>query len=283
MGPPPNKDKLILLKIVYQLQNELKITNRIKNKEIKNFYEIYKLKINGKMIATHLNILTYDSAFRDSIVQYYFPEEADEITFDADKSIDIKDEKDLWKVIKNVIDNDFRRIIEKRRLIEPFWDGKRTIKYNGEKITIPRMPKTEPKVQPTIHTLLMLLLEKHGIQISRENDEGIGLLDFRCYFTTNKRIPLNVIIEFKLSHHKRIKHGIRKQIIDYLDAVDSKSGIFMVLWFKDEKGKYFKEPKESDLGKTLEWLREECLKLEEKEYSIAPFVFDVSVRPSASK
>ena len=58
---------------------------------------------------------------------------------------------------------------------------------------------------------------------------------------------------------------------------------FVLMWFKDEKGKYFSEPKTQDLAATRSFLNGLASKPENKDHVIEARVIDCSIRPSASK
>ena len=117
-----------------------------------------------------------------------------------------------------------------------------------------------------------------------ESDEGIGTIDFRCLYTTKDGDGISVGIEFKLAHHKEIREGIRKQLPAYLKAIRSTSGIFSVMWFKDQEEKYFKKPRAHQKNDTIEWLKDEAIKVSDKNnIKIISFLIDASIKPSASK
>ena len=75
----------------------------------------------------------------------------------------------------------------------------------------------------------------------RESHEGVGTLDFKCLYTTPAGVAISIGIEFKLAHHKKLKHGVHVQLPSYLRSMRSKTGIFAVMWFKNETGT-FAEP-----------------------------------------
>ena len=164
---------------------------------------------------------------------------------------------------------------------EAFWDGHRKIKHEDNEIKVPRSPKGETKIQPTLHVILDLALSPLGIHVIRESDEGIGSLDFRFSYTTKDRAPLTVGVEFKVAHHKEIKKGIQNQLPAYLKAIRSTSSVFVVMWFKD--GKYFGDPKSHEREDMEKWILEQASIIsKEKEINISAFLLDASIRPSAS-
>lgn len=137
------------------------------------------------------------------------------------------------------------------------------------------------KIQPTLHVILDMALRPFGIHVLRESDEGIGLLYFSFLYTNKDNIPFSIGIEFKVAHHKKIKHGINRQLPAYLKSIRSQCGSFVVMWFKDKK--YFKEPENRNLEQMTEWLKEEAQKVSaEFDITVVSKVIDASIRPSAS-
>lgn len=195
----------------------------------------------------------------------------------------VESETDLLKVISNVI-AELKHHVEDRRWIEAFWDDEREVKVNGEKIKILASPKKEPKIQPTLEVFFKHRLDCLGIHVSREPDEGIGHLDFKFMYTTEKRIPLLICAEFKLAHNPKLEHGITKQLPSYLRANSSTSGIFFVMWFKDQKGKFFDKPTEQNKLQMIEFIEDKIKNTKHVEgIDIESFLIDASKKPSASK
>ncbi|MDD5025520.1 MAG: hypothetical protein PHN79_10515 [Methanoregula sp.] len=95
----------------------------------------------------------------------------------------------------------------------------------------------------TFHILFEILLGPVGIHTTRESNEGIGNVDFKFMFTTSNQVPLKVLSELKLAHNQKSKHGLTSQLPAYLMSDRAKFGIFIVMWFKDEKNEFFKKPK----------------------------------------
>ena len=55
-----------------------------------------------------------------------------------------------------------------------------------------------------------------GIQVERETNEGVGLLDFKCLYTTKDRIPLILIYSEK--------YGVLSQAREREQFLKSRSG-----------------------------------------------------------
>lgn len=209
--------------------------------------------------------------------------EKNSYTKPVDTNQTIESEDDLLQTICNAI-AEIKQWIEDRREIQPYWDEARKIRIANEEREIPATPKNEKNIQPTLGRFFVHRLLPLGIQTIRESDEGIGILDFKFLLTTKENIPLNVCAEFKLAHHERLEHGLTKQLPLYLKASPSKSGVFLVMWFKDENGIYFREPSNKNKSEMLKYLEEKVKDINEKEgFTIKSILIDASKRPPASK
>ena len=289
-GVPDNQEKVKAIVVINRLLSSLNIPNerKLKYEDITVFSEVYFRKGNNAPILTKISALASKIAYKNAVEEYYLSNfDKTEIQnsiekvrdFSTDK--DLSNEKDLFDVVSKTIEEVLVHHIENRRWIEPFWDGERKIRLNGEEHIIPRVPKAETKIQPTLHVILDMALRPFGIHVLRESDEGIGLLDFRFLYTNKDNIPISIGTEFKVAHHKKIKHGINRQLPAYLKSIQSKYGSFVVMWFKDKK--YFKEPKTRNLEQMTEWLKEEAQKVStELDITVLSRVIDASIRPSAS-
>lgn len=200
----------------------------------------------------------------------------------VDKIQIIESESDFLKTIYNTI-SQFKYYIEDTNWIDAFWDGDVEVEIDGKKHKIPATPKNETKIQPTIYVFFRHSLNPLGIHVLRETDEGIGKLDFKFLITIRGNIPLNVCAEFKLAHNEQLEHGLTTQLPLYLKASPSRSGIFLVMWFKDEKGKYFNRPANKTKSQVLKFIEEIVREInEKKEFKIESVLIDASKKPSAS-
>ncbi|MDY0128941.1 MAG: retron St85 family RNA-directed DNA polymerase [Methanosarcina vacuolata] len=194
----------------------------------------------------------------------------------------IESESDFLDAIFNTI-SQFKHYVEDTSWIDAFWDGDVEVEIEGEKHKIPATPKNETKIQPTIYVFFRHDLNPLGIHVLRETDEGIGKLDFKFLTTIKGNIPLNVCAEFKLAHNERLEHGLTTQLPLYLKASPSKSGIFLVMWFKDEMGKYFNRPANKNKSEMLQFIEKLVKEINEKEeFKIESVLIDASKKPSAS-
>jgi len=195
---------------------------------------------------------------------------------------DVKSETDLLKVVSSAI-AELKHCVENKRWTQAFWDDEREIEVNGTKIKIPASPKRETKIQPTLGIFFEHRLNHLGIHVSRETDEGIGYLDFKFMITTENRIPLLICAEFKLAHNKKLEHGITKQLPSYLRSNSSTSGIFFVMWFKDEEEKYFDKPTNQNKVQMIEFIEDKIREIKHVEgINIESFLIDASKKSSAS-
>lgn len=266
IGPPYNEDKINALIILNRLFKN-KILN-ITYEDVTVFSESYFMKKDGKHFLTRLNFFTSRYAFRDAISEYYFGCKFSEIPLKQSIK-EIINEEDLSKEIMDAIDS-IKHHIENRHWTDPFWDNSN--------------PKIETEIQPTLHVLFDIILDPFGITVVRETDEGVGNLDFRFIYTTKEKNAISVSAEFKLAHNMKIKHGLTIQLPAYLLANKSKSGIFVVMWFKDETGKHFKKPKKYSKSGLINYLENTSKTLyEDKEFKIKTILIDASIRSPASK
>ena len=198
----------------------------------------------------------------------------------VDKTIESED--DLLKAIYTTF-KELKHYIEDRSWTEPFWDDAREVEVDGKKCPVLARPKHESKIQPTLHVFFNRSLSPLGVHVLRETDEGVGILDFKFLVTIKGNIPVNVCVEFKLAHNKKLEHGLTTQLPLYLKASPSNSGIFFVMWFKDEKGMYFNEPTKQNKSEMLKSLEEAIKEINENEdFKIESILIDASKKPSAS-
>lgn len=193
----------------------------------------------------------------------------------------INSEGDFLQAISDTI-GELKCFIEDKRWIQPFWNDARKVMLDGKEHHIPAYPKRETSIQPTLHIFFDRRLIPLGIHTIRESDEGVGKLDFK-FLITIKGIPFNVCTEFKIAHNYKLEQGLNIQLPLYLKACNSNSGIFLVMWFKDEKGNYFKEPTNKSKSEMIKYLETTVKEINKKEeFKIQSILIDASKKPSAS-
>lgn len=289
-GSPDNQEKIKAIIIVNRLLSLLGLPNgrKLKYEDITVFSETYFKKGNYSPVLIKINALVSKDAYKDAVEEYYLSsfgkaeiQKSIIKVQDFSRGKDLSNEKALFDVVNETIEVFLVHYIENRRWIEPFWDGERKVRIKDEEHVIPRIPKKETKIQPTLQVIFDIALRPLGIHVLRESDEGVGRLDFRFLYTNKNNTPISVAVEFKIAHHKKIKHGITRQLPAYLRSIRSKHGSFVVMWFKDNK--YFKKPENRNLKQMTEWLIEEAEKIsEELDITILPKVINASIQPSAS-
>jgi hypothetical protein len=90
-------------------------------------------------------------------------------------------------------------------------------------------------------------------------------------------------VTHKLAHHKEVKAGVTRQLPRYMDSIPCSHGVFIIMWFKDDSGRYFGDPKTNTLDETREFISKLAAKPKNAAHVITSRVIDCSVRPSASK
>ena len=247
------------------------------------FIENYFSKHDSQLICQKISFFASNNAYKNAI-EYFFGSGSKEQICDIIEKQNIPEiltEIDLLEYILQIL-NIIAHPIENRRWIDPFWDGKRKEKIDEKYVEIPNKPKIETQIQPTLYVLFCFLLDPR-ITVDRETEEGAGKLDFKFRYTMSNKEQLIICLEFKLAHHKKIKEGLTKQLPAYLKANKSTVGIFTVMWFKDEKCIFFKEPVNRTKVQMLEFLEETSNDIYRNEgFNIKTFMIDASIKKSAS-
>ena len=295
LGYPKDEDKVhVLLALNHSLKESGLGQNMraISYNDVTMFLTRYFRKALGlgQPVLERFVALAAENAFRNAVVEHFLGGRSwsmlERIASVADEvsGRPFSSSKDLLVAVAEVIRRGIKFHVEDRRWIEPFWDGKREIEVEGSKLPVPAAPKPETEIQPTLFVLLYEALLSMGVQVVRETHEGIGALDFRCLYTSPGGQALSVPIEIKLAHHKQLKKGLTRQLPAYVNACKSDVGIFVVFWFKDAKGRFFKKPKNRNREQMMEWLQGEAEALRDiVGFEIVPIVIDASVRTSASR
>jgi hypothetical protein len=256
--------------------------------DITNFVEQYFRKGDPQTspLYQHLFLLDSRNAFKEAIIDYLGDDLLEHVSGFVTKKEgkDINTEADLHEVVMEAIIEVIKHHVENRHWIGAFWNEPHKIKVKGERRTIPKQPKKEPSIQQTLSVLLYETLSGLGIHVERETDEGVGSLDFKCLYTTKEHTPLCVSIEFKLAHNKDIEYDLKTQLPAYLTANKSTYGIYLVMWFKDDEGKFFKKPLKCTKAEMITNLRQVAESIQaERGFIITTEMIDASVKPSASK
>jgi len=181
----------------------------------------------------------------------------------------IGSEEALFQVVVSIL-GEYGQVIENTRLWQPFWN-----EQDGR----PWQPKLERSLQPTIFNELRPRFRHVGVELLREPNDGAGPLDFRCT-TTCEHSVFNCCIEFKRAQHHQLERRIQTQLPAYMDAVDTRHGVFFVFWFKD--GATCKDPTKYSSPIALKSSLSEASRLAAPR-TIEVIVVDVTPEPSASR
>jgi internalin A len=100
-------------------------------------------------------------------------------------------------------------------------------------------PKDEEEFHPYICNTLDNYCKVRGINLAREVKEANGNVDILFSCTNNAKQVLKVSLEVKKAHHQDIENAIVTQLPIYMQSAGTKSGIYLVIWFKNE---FFKQP-----------------------------------------
>ncbi len=289
LGPDPMPEKISALMATNRAIREYGVNGgkTISASDVTALITAHRLSDSRMVLAQTVSLVTTPDAFKNAAEDYFLGAAKESVylslaSLKRAHPTPPASEDELQSLVLSTVDAVLFHHVETRRLIEPFWDDSRKINVDGKEIEVPRSPKGETEIQPTLHVFFQMALEAFGVHVIRESDEGSGSLDFR-FSTTNSRSELiSVAAEFKLAHHKEVKAGIKRQLPRYMDSIPCTHGVFVLMWFKDEKGKYFSEPKSLSLQETRSFLGSLAENPDNPNHKIVSRVIDCSVRPSAS-
>ncbi|MES2588812.1 MAG: COR domain-containing protein [Bacteroidota bacterium] len=138
-------------------------------------------------------------------------------------------------------------------------------------------PKDEIEIQPYICNTLDNFCKTRGINLSREVKEGNGNVDILFSCTNKDNEVLRVCVEIKKSHHQDVETAINTQLPVYMKSAGTQSGIYFVVWLKNDS---FKEPKKY---KTLKDLKVAIDKNNPDKNNFAITILNCTKRVSPSK
>ncbi|MDW9379959.1 COR domain-containing protein [Chryseobacterium sp. JV558] len=139
----------------------------------------------------------------------------------------IKTNKDLKDFVLNLIDTILERDIRLKGSNINFW--------RDQNFTT---PKNETEVQPYISNTLDHYCKSKGINLSREVKEANGNVDILLSTKNDQDKLLKVCIEIKKAHHNDVTTAIRTQLPKYMESTETDSGIYLVIWQKNENHPY---------------------------------------------
>ncbi len=102
-------------------------------------------------------------------------------------------------------------------------------------------PKNEIEIQQYIANFLEPSCKELGIHLSRESKEGNGNVDILFSYTNLNNESLKVCLELKKADHINIEKAINTQLVTYMKSAQTTSGIFLVIWLKNDTYEYPKK------------------------------------------
>ncbi|WP_447637103.1 hypothetical protein [Flavobacterium microcysteis] len=136
-------------------------------------------------------------------------------------------------------------------------------------------PVSEKQAQIALNALFKIVLELKSISIGKEVEASCGFVDFLLSYNSNATL-FKVGIEVKNAHNRDVENGYN-QLIRYLDSENTKHGILIILWYKNDK---FNFPTGFS---SIENLEQHFETFNNKEYKISTLVIDCTKKPSPSK
>ena len=183
----------------------------------------------------------------------------DHLDINSDRSLNLFMEALIRLVVKDSI--------ELHGNYRYFWNAGSNGKLN---------PLSEPEVQPIIQNQLKVICDYVGIKFSREVVSGNGKIDFLCSYTYHNNKMVVSSIELK-NAHGAVNHGIQVQLPTYMRSQRTRSGLFMILWYK---GTNFDEPKKYE---SITQMEQEIKLLKDKSLDIIIMTVDCNKPKSPSK
>lgn len=233
------------------------------------FYSLGK----SKMIYQKLYIFTNPDSYKNAtngflerlnelnLSDYYTP-----ITEVINNAYLVSD-RALSNFIQKLLDIILKNNIELQSNYKYFWTKNKNNKL---------VPQKEPDMQPFITSQLKGICDYMGIQFSRETESANGKIDFLCSYTYNGKL-LKTCVELKNAHSPKIDLGVTMQLPEYLKSERTKSGIYLVLWYK---GDIFEEPKKH---KSIDELKLHLDNIKDLNFDITNIMIDCSKPISPSR
>lgn len=218
-----------------------------------NFIVDYRLKGVGNIVVHHKSyLMTSRDAFLRACIRYsdkvgeLYRRDNGVSTKALVENFVIRTNESLRDFVYKALELTVKGYVEQQSCWAFLWEG-------GTK-----NPKPEIDVHPLVNSYLKTVLEMKGIRVSREVRTANGAVDFFCSMTTKRDDVLKVCIEVKNAHSPGLESGISKQLPAYMDAEQTRHGIYLVLWYK---GPDWPKPKEfgsvEEVSAKLETLRPE--------------------------
>lgn len=166
-----------------------------------------------------------------------------------------KNMSDLEEIVAATVQQ-FRRNIEHNGLNEHLY-----LDITGEKL------RNERYAQLLFYSVADTYCKANKLDVSREPNAGSGPVDFKISQNYNTK----VVVELKLSTHKKLIQSVEEQIQAYMDAENTNSGIIVIIQVRNN-------------SERLDNLREYYRKLQEMGKRLPQLIFiDGRIKPSASR
>ncbi len=127
-------------------------------------------------------------------------------------SLRIKETAEGINNLMSVLCNQFKVVIESNRMYK--------LLYNQDGSF-----KGEDAVQQLFFVMAVGYCKCFNIDMSRESDTGIGLLDFKF----SRGYECKVVLEIKLASNPQLLHGEQVQLPAYMKAEETPSGVYMII------------------------------------------------------
>ncbi len=230
-GRIKDEHKRFAVKVIYdnfqEIKNHIDLSQEKTNINLFANYQLHYFDENNNKLCSSLVFFSNPDSFSLAKERYNLSVFHKLEIYDKIKKIIvnrgmIKTGRDLQYIIFEAIELVLKNNIEDHECYKYFLND------NGS-------PKDESDMQALLYALLRSLLNIAGINIAREVQLKGGELDFLCTYTSLDGRNLSVAIELKKAHHLKLLHGLKNQLPQYMNAQQTKYGIFLVLWFKNEQ------------------------------------------------
>ncbi|MGR3317053.1 MAG: hypothetical protein ACUZ8O_01035 [Candidatus Anammoxibacter sp.] len=135
-------------------------------------------------------------------------------------------------------------------------------------------PKKENEIHPFIKSMLKPYCDEQGIKIMRENAVSNGKIDITFAY-----LNFSVCLEVKKAYHQDILTAINTQLTDYMIGEETQYGIYLILWYKSERG--FNKP--ANYHNVDELISEIEIKRDDYQYRILGIDCSKPISPSKKK
>lgn len=241
-----------------------------------NLFSSFKVDLvaNNRVVVSTTNFFTSSKVFAKFTRIYYDKLSALHIhskdALEAVSNYNITNNKNFNNLIVFIFENFIINTIR----------GKSGYKYFWKDETCYLNPKKEPEVQPYLLNVIEPLCQLKGINVSREPNSAEGNIDMFFSYTTVQGKLLKICVEVKNAHHANIVEGVKTQLMTYLISQNTRSGIYLVLWYKNKNNIGFQEPKGY---LTQDELVEKISDYLPWDYDIKPILIDCTKPLSPSK